>query len=178
MTYFDLLNFLKLHAPHPSSLYHRAVSALLLLRRCRVFFNVRAASIFAHTYRHLQLTDCIEHPCAVTTQEKIVADSKIYHKQCLKCEKCKKTLQLGNYAAIEGTFYCKPHFSELFKLRVCTSAYMRTQVPWVSPFLHILAHRLYNGLTGEYQFSTLCPYYKHHCAKPANVGAQCPMLFK
>jgi hypothetical protein len=26
-------------------------------------------------------------------------------------------LQLGNYAALNGTFYCKPHFKQLFALK-------------------------------------------------------------
>ena len=46
--------------------------------------------------------------------EKIVADGKTFHKTCMKCKTCKKTLSLGNYAALSGVFYCKPHFKQLF----------------------------------------------------------------
>jgi hypothetical protein len=35
----------------------------------------------------------------------------------LKCEHCSKVLQLGNYAALSGAFYCKPHFKQLFALK-------------------------------------------------------------
>ena len=49
--------------------------------------------------------------------EKIEADGKKYHKTCFKCEQCKKTLSLGTYAALQGKFYCKPHFKQLFKLK-------------------------------------------------------------
>lgn len=30
--------------------------------------------------------------------EKLTADGKIFHKNCLRCDKCKKVLSLGNYA--------------------------------------------------------------------------------
>merc|ERR1712188_359815 len=32
-----------------------------------------------------------------------------------KCEHCKKTLGLGNFAALNGKYYCKPHFKQLFQ---------------------------------------------------------------
>ncbi|KAM9975190.1 hypothetical protein ACTFIW_008668 [Dictyostelium discoideum] len=50
--------------------------------------------------------------------EKIVVedkeDKKTFHKLCLKCTHCKLTLSLGNYASLNGVFYCKPHFKQLF----------------------------------------------------------------
>ncbi|EGC30469.1 hypothetical protein DICPUDRAFT_50733 [Dictyostelium purpureum] len=50
--------------------------------------------------------------------EKIVVedkeDKKIFHKLCLKCSHCKLTLSLGNYASMNGVFFCKPHFKQLF----------------------------------------------------------------
>jgi len=50
--------------------------------------------------------------------EKIVVedkeDKKTFHKTCLKCTHCKVTLSLGNYASMQGVFYCKPHFKQLF----------------------------------------------------------------
>eukprot|EP00123_Amoebidium_parasiticum_P011022 comp20469_c0_seq1/m.26082 comp20469_c0_seq1/g.26082 ORF comp20469_c0_seq1/g.26082 comp20469_c0_seq1/m.26082 type:complete len:112 (-) comp20469_c0_seq1:259-594(-) len=49
--------------------------------------------------------------------EKISADGKIWHKNCLKCDKCQKILSLGNYAAAGDKMFCKPHFKELFKLK-------------------------------------------------------------
>eukprot|EP01135_Chromosphaera_perkinsii_P009973 Nk52_evm8s1992 gene=Nk52_evmTU8s1992 len=57
--------------------------------------------------------------CQVCTKtvypmEKLVADGTVFHKVCLKCAECKKVLNLGNYAALEGMFYCKPHFKQLF----------------------------------------------------------------
>ena len=35
----------------------------------------------------------------------------------MKCEECGKTLGLGNYAALSGKYYCKPHFKQLFALK-------------------------------------------------------------
>jgi len=61
--------------------------------------------------------------CAVCSKtvylaEKIVVedkeDKKTFHKTCLKCSHCKCTLSLGNYASMQGIFYCKPHFKQLF----------------------------------------------------------------
>ncbi|KAN0038176.1 hypothetical protein ACTA71_000348 [Dictyostelium dimigraforme] len=58
--------------------------------------------------------------CAKTVYltEKIVVedkeDKKTFHKLCLKCTHCKLTLSLGNYASLNGVFYCKPHFKQLF----------------------------------------------------------------
>jgi len=50
----------------------------------------------------------------VYEMEKMVADGKILHKTCLKCAQCNTTLTLGKYAALEGKFFCKPHFKQLF----------------------------------------------------------------
>jgi len=61
--------------------------------------------------------------CAVCNKtvyitEKIVVedkeDKKTFHKGCLQCSHCKCTLSLGNYASMQGVFYCKPHFKQLF----------------------------------------------------------------
>eukprot|EP01121_Diplochlamys_sp_Union-15-3_P008177 TRINITY_DN2152_c0_g3_i1.p1 TRINITY_DN2152_c0_g3~~TRINITY_DN2152_c0_g3_i1.p1 ORF type:complete len:262 (-),score=69.35 TRINITY_DN2152_c0_g3_i1:43-720(-) len=50
--------------------------------------------------------------------EKLEVDKKIFHKVgCFKCETCKKTLGAGNYAALEGKYFCKPHFKQLFALK-------------------------------------------------------------
>jgi len=46
--------------------------------------------------------------------ELIKADDKSFHKTCFKCEHCQCTLTLGKYAALNGKFYCKPHFKQLF----------------------------------------------------------------
>lgn len=49
--------------------------------------------------------------------DKISADDKILHKTCLRCGHCSKVMQLGNYAALNGVFYCKPHFKQLFAVK-------------------------------------------------------------
>jgi len=50
--------------------------------------------------------------------EKIVVedkeDKKLFHKACLRCTHCQVVLSLGNYAAMGGVYYCKPHFKQLF----------------------------------------------------------------
>ncbi|PRP87045.1 xin actin-binding repeat-containing protein 2 isoform 3 [Planoprotostelium fungivorum] len=47
--------------------------------------------------------------------EKIVADGKNFHKNCFKCGHCNTVLKLGNYAGLDGKFFCKPHFKQLFQ---------------------------------------------------------------
>jgi len=46
--------------------------------------------------------------------EKLVADSKTFHKACFRCSKCAGVLKLGSYAAMEGVFFCKPCFKKHF----------------------------------------------------------------
>eukprot|EP00794_Sanderia_malayensis_P016945 gene16945-18652_t len=53
----------------------------------------------------------------VYPMEKLEADGHIYHKFCFKCTECKNTLRLGNFAALSGKIYCKPHFKQLFRLK-------------------------------------------------------------
>ncbi|XP_065051037.1 serine/arginine repetitive matrix protein 2-like [Rhopilema esculentum] len=53
----------------------------------------------------------------VYPMEKLEADGRMFHKFCFKCTECKNTLRLGNYAALSGKIYCKPHFKQLFRLK-------------------------------------------------------------
>ncbi|XP_033638574.1 uncharacterized protein LOC117299224 isoform X2 [Asterias rubens] len=53
----------------------------------------------------------------VYPMEKITADGINYHKTCFRCKVCNSRLSLGNFAALTGNLYCKPHFGQLFKLK-------------------------------------------------------------
>ncbi|KAI9002415.1 hypothetical protein BC832DRAFT_561542 [Gaertneriomyces semiglobifer] len=53
----------------------------------------------------------------VYAMEQVVIDSNVFHKSCLKCAHCKSTLKMGNLASMNGEYYCKPHFKQLFKLK-------------------------------------------------------------
>jgi len=44
-------------------------------------------------------------------------DDIVFHKTCFKCEQCHTVLKLGNYAALDGKYFCKPHFKQLFALK-------------------------------------------------------------
>lgn len=60
--------------------------------------------------------------CACCTKpvylmEQVTIDNQILHKTCLKCAHCKVTLKMGNLASLNGSYYCKPHFKQLFKLK-------------------------------------------------------------
>jgi hypothetical protein len=49
--------------------------------------------------------------------ERINVDGLAFHRLCFRCKSCNNPLRLGNYAALNGSFYCKPHFQQLFKLK-------------------------------------------------------------
>ena len=46
--------------------------------------------------------------------ERLAADGLVFHKPCFRCTHCKGILKLGSYAALDGKYYCKPHFKQLF----------------------------------------------------------------
>ena len=54
---------------------------------------------------------------SVYPMEKVAVESDVFHKTCFRCGECNKVLSLGTYAAIAGTYYCKPHFKQLFALK-------------------------------------------------------------
>jgi hypothetical protein len=53
----------------------------------------------------------------VYAMEKLEADGAVYHKNCFRCKQCNKAVSLGEYAALQGKIFCKPHFKQLFKLK-------------------------------------------------------------
>lgn len=53
----------------------------------------------------------------VYPMEKLEANGEVYHKFCFRCLTCNRTVGLGNYAALQGKIYCKPHLKQLFKLK-------------------------------------------------------------
>lgn len=53
----------------------------------------------------------------VYAMEKLEIEGKAFHKACFKCETCKRSLSAGNYASLQGKFYCKPHLKQLFQLK-------------------------------------------------------------
>ncbi|KAJ3328452.1 LIM domain and actin-binding protein 1 [Blyttiomyces sp. JEL0837] len=57
--------------------------------------------------------------CAKTVYvvEQLLYDGQVFHKACLKCTHCNTTLKLKDIASLEGKYYCKPHFKQLFKLK-------------------------------------------------------------
>jgi len=44
-------------------------------------------------------------------------DDIVFHKNCFRCTHCNSVLKLGNYASLDGKYYCKPHFKQLFALK-------------------------------------------------------------
>jgi len=61
-------------------------------------------------------------PCMVCGKQvyfsdKLSVEGKLVHKFCFRCAHCNGTLKLGTFAALEGRYYCKPHFKQLFKTK-------------------------------------------------------------
>ncbi|KAM8975452.1 LIM domain and actin-binding protein 1 isoform 2-T2 [Pelodytes ibericus] len=51
----------------------------------------------------------------VYPMERFLANQQVYHNSCFRCTHCSTKLSLGNYASLNGSVYCKPHFNQLFK---------------------------------------------------------------
>uniref|UniRef100_A0A672TCQ6 LIM zinc-binding domain-containing protein n=1 Tax=Sinocyclocheilus grahami TaxID=75366 RepID=A0A672TCQ6_SINGR len=62
-----------------------------------------------------QKETCASCEKTVYPMERLVANNLIFHNTCFCCKHCNTKLSLGSYAALQGEFYCKPHFQQLFK---------------------------------------------------------------
>lgn len=68
---------------------------------------------------------------AVYATERIQVETKVFHRNCFRCDHCKGAetsfelgfiidrlfsgyLKLGSYASLDGKYFCKPHFKQLF----------------------------------------------------------------
>jgi len=70
----------------------------------------KAARMFAGTQEK-----CLTCSKTVYPIEKVTVENQFYHKSCFKCSHGGCSLSPSNYAALNGTLYCKHHFSQLFK---------------------------------------------------------------
>lgn len=57
---------------------------------------------------------CVVCGQTVYKPEELIVDKTVMHKRCFQCNHCKRLLTMGNFACINGTFYCKVHYFELF----------------------------------------------------------------
>uniref|UniRef100_A0A3Q0RHU4 LIM domain containing 2 n=1 Tax=Amphilophus citrinellus TaxID=61819 RepID=A0A3Q0RHU4_AMPCI len=64
---------------------------------------------------HLAKEVCASCGKTVYPMEKLVANNLVFHSACFCCKHCNAKLSLGSFAALQGEFYCKPHFQQLFK---------------------------------------------------------------
>ncbi|KAL5037396.1 hypothetical protein BDV3_006892 [Batrachochytrium dendrobatidis] len=79
--------------------------------------SVQDAIRNANAITEIQREACTICSKVVYPMDRLSADDKVFHKTCLRCGHCSKVLSLGNYAALNGVFYCKPHFKQLFALK-------------------------------------------------------------
>jgi len=95
------------------------------LRSLSLFVKERSvSSVFVHRLLCNSLVTimssrdkCVTCSKTVYVTERIVAGDSVFHKGCFRCAHCKNTIRLGNYAALDGKYYCKPHFKQLFALK-------------------------------------------------------------
>uniref|UniRef100_G3PB57 Cysteine-rich protein 2 n=1 Tax=Gasterosteus aculeatus aculeatus TaxID=481459 RepID=G3PB57_GASAC len=53
--------------------------------------------------------------CVTTAEKRVTSLGKDWHRPCLKCEKCNKTLSAGSHAEHEGKPYChNPCYGAMF----------------------------------------------------------------
>jgi len=80
-------------------------------------FSERRVNTWSAAKFQAESNKCVTCGKTVYATEKIVADEKVFHKQCLRCSHCNCQLKLGNYASLSGQLFCKPHFKQLFKTK-------------------------------------------------------------
>lgn len=66
----------------------------------------------------------VSTPCHVCKEpvyaaERLVVDQAseqlVLHRRCFRCKFCKQIVKFGNFSAVDGVFYCLPHFKQLFQ---------------------------------------------------------------
>ncbi|KAL1809007.1 hypothetical protein ACET3Z_025997 [Daucus carota] len=70
----------------------------------------KAAGMFSGTQEKCATCGKTAYPL-----EKVTVENQAYHKTCFKCSHGGCHITPSTYAALEGTLYCKHHFSQLFK---------------------------------------------------------------
>ncbi|CAH8484805.1 unnamed protein product [Dicrocoelium dendriticum] len=53
----------------------------------------------------------------VYPMDRVSIGERAYHKSCFRCVICQRTLLPGNFASLDGTVLCKPHYIEQFRRR-------------------------------------------------------------
>uniref|UniRef100_A0A8C7LA89 LIM zinc-binding domain-containing protein n=4 Tax=Salmoninae TaxID=504568 RepID=A0A8C7LA89_ONCKI len=65
--------------------------------------------------QHITMPKCPKCTKEVYFAERVTSLGKDWHRPCLKCEKCNKTLSAGSHAEHDGKPYCNsPCYSALF----------------------------------------------------------------
>lgn len=49
--------------------------------------------------------------------EEVIVEEMHFHKSCFRCSHCNSVIKPGNYASLDGRFFCKPHYKQLFSLK-------------------------------------------------------------
>lgn len=49
--------------------------------------------------------------------EEVIIEEMHFHKSCFRCSHCNSVIKPGNYASLDGRFFCKPHYKQLFSLK-------------------------------------------------------------
>jgi len=63
------------------------------------------------------MEECVVCNKRVYAMEKAEISGKIYHKTCFRCSHCKCLLRLDTFTQNQGVLFCKPHYTQLFKIK-------------------------------------------------------------
>ncbi|XP_067935436.1 LIM domain and actin-binding protein 1-like isoform X6 [Watersipora subatra] len=63
----------------------------------------------------VQVDKCANCQKTVYPLEEVLVDTLHFHKSCFRCTTCNRTLSTGSYASLDGSYFCKPHYMQLFK---------------------------------------------------------------
>ncbi|XP_020560746.1 LIM domain-containing protein 2 isoform X2 [Oryzias latipes] len=77
-------------------------------------FSARYSAQMSFSFK-TQKEVCTSCEKTVYPMERLVANDQVFHLSCFCCKHCNAKLSLGTFAALQGEFYCKPHFQQLFK---------------------------------------------------------------
>ena len=107
-----------------STKIQKAMSFIGTQQKCKVcektvypIKQLSAEGIVYHKscFKCSHLKKCASCSKIVCPSEKAAMESQAHHKTCFKCSHGGYSISPSNYAALQGIWYCKHHFSKLFK---------------------------------------------------------------
>eukprot|EP00039_Didymoeca_costata_P021301 m.344108 g.344108 ORF g.344108 m.344108 type:complete len:874 (+) comp23844_c0_seq1:173-2794(+) len=74
--------------------------------------NASKTKGFGASSQVTQNEKCVVCGKTVYPMEYMSASDKVFHRTCFRCFVCKRVLKPGDYATVNDTFYCMPHYTQ------------------------------------------------------------------